>query len=456
MPDRAIKPWIGRSAFTWTGEGGWHTEPTVTSLDTLRQAAALLAPWGQRFADFGGWRLYVVGGAVRRLVSGATLAAADDVDMTTDAPPETVRRILEGWAEEIWTQGQQFGTVGCHQAGRLVEITTHRAEVYVSDSRRPEVSYGGDLLEDLARRDFTIGAIAFEVPAGAAGADSVELIDPFGGLEDLRSGRLRTPRAPSLSFSEDPLRMLRAGRFVATLGVVADPEVEAAMAALRDRLAIVSAERCARELSLLLVGETASAGAHLLARTGVLGELVADLAGDAAAGAELLDAVDPELPLRLAALLWSVPAIGPAATRLRFPKEVGRRAGRIAAAARRLLAAADSPRDDPTVRRWAASAGRTAPAAVQLAAAVALDDAGVSDFGQHWRRLEDREGLSRRSTLSGIDVMEHLGVSAGPDVGAALAYLEELRIAEGPLPHEVARRRLSEWWHARGGASRKP
>ena len=248
-----------------------------TSLSAVRAAAAALAPWGRRFVDHGGWRLYVVGGAVRSLLVGCSLGDADEVDMTTDAPPARIKEILGGWADTIWTQGERFGTVGCRRAGRIVEITTHRAEVYSEGSRRPDVTYGDDLLADLARRDFTIGAMAFELPVSVAGAAGIDLIDPFGGWDDLQHLRLRTPRSPEQSFSEDPLRMLRAGRFVATLGLVAEEELEAAMESLRSRLDIVSVERCGRELSLLLAAEAPAAGAALLARTGVLAQIVPEL-----------------------------------------------------------------------------------------------------------------------------------------------------------------------------------
>ena len=419
------------------------------SLATIRSAAATLVPWGRRFADSGAWRLYVVGGAVRSLLGGTPLGPGDEVDMTTDARPETVRRILGGWADTVWTQGERFGTVGCRHGDRIVEITTHRAEVYAEGSRRPDVTYGSDLLADLTRRDFTIGAMAFEVPAGEAAAATVELIDPFGGREDLERGRLRTPRSAELSFSEDPLRILRAGRFVATLGLTAEPDVEAAMRRLRGRLAIVSAERCARELSLLLVAGSPGAGADLLARTGVLGEIVPALAAagpGAAAGVALLDSVAPEESLRLAALLWPVPDVTAAAARLRFPGAVARRAGRIAAAARSLLDAASALTGDAAVRRWAAEAGDASSSAARLAAAAAPDDAGVAAFVDRWEQMGSRQELPARQPLSGSEVMAHLGIDAGPDVGAALRHLEELRIAGGPLDGDEARRRLSEWW----------
>ena len=419
------------------------------SLETIRGAAAMLAPWGERFAAAGGRRLYVVGGAVRSLLSGSPLGDNDEVDMTTDARPEAIRRILIGWADTVWTQGERFGTVGCRREGRTVEITTHRAEVYVAGSRRPEVTYGSDLLADLTRRDFTIGAMAFRVPVSAAGAEEVELIDPFGGREDLACGRLRTPRSAELSFSEDPLRILRAARFVATLGLAADPDVETAMRRLRGRLTIVSMERCARELSLLLVAEAPAAGADLLARTGVLAELVPELDAtgpEAAAGAALLDSVAAEESLRLAALLWHVPDVSGVAGRLRFPGAVARRAGRIAARARSLLDVAGAGLGDAAVRRWSVAAGEAGAPAVQLAAAAAPGDAGVVAFVDRWHQLRSREDLSAQPPLSGTEVMAHLGIDAGPDVGTALDHLEELRIAGGPLDAGEARRRLSEWW----------
>ena len=421
------------------------------STEAIRAAAAALAPWGGRFADQGGWRLYVVGGAVRALLRGKSLRPDDEVDMTTDAPPTAVREILTGWVDTVWTQGERFGTVGCRRAGRTVEITTHRAEVYVEGSRRPEVSYGDDLLADLARRDFTIGAMAFELPATPAGAAAIGLIDPFGGREDLASGRLRTPRSPERSFSEDPLRMLRAGRFVATLGLTADPELEAAMETLRGRLEIVSVERCARELSLLLAAEAPAAGADLLARTGVLTEIVPELAAagtDVAAGVSLLDAVPREVPLRLAALLWPVHDVGGVVRRLRFPAAVARRVEAIAAAARSLLAVAGTTGDDATVRRWASGAGSAAPPAVVLAAAVAPRRTAVLAFTERWRRLAGAEDLAAPPALSGADVMAQLGIDEGPVVGAALRHLEELRIEAGPLGAAEARRRLNSWWEA--------
>ena len=422
------------------------------STETIRAAAATLAPWGLRFAD-AGWRLYVVGGAVRSLLAGAELADGDEVDMTTDAPPGEIKRLLDGWAEAIWTGGERFGTVGCRLGDRIVEVTTHRAEVYTADSRRPRVSYGTDLEADLARRDFTIGAMAFEVPSDAAAAAGVRLIDPFDGRGDLEAGLLRTPRAAELSFDEDPLRMLRAGRFVATLGLEVDPPTERAMSRLRGRLEIVSVERCARELSLLLLADGAAAGVDLLSRTGVLAELIPELGSGPTAppGAVTapLEAVGTCEALRLAALLWSADDVEAVARRLRFTGAVARRAGAVAAAARATFEVAPTPPRDDTVRRWAAAAGGAAAAAMQLACAVAPTDTTLAAFADRWRRLAGCEDLEARPPLSGSEVMEHLGIGAGPDVGAALGHLDDLRIAGGPLSAEQARLHLTEWWDRR-------
>ena len=426
-----------------------------TSLDALRAGAAALAPWGRRFADRGGWRLYVVGGAVRSLLAGRPLGDGDEVDMTTDAPPGEVMEILEGWADTVWTQGERFGTVGCRRGGRIVEITTHRAEVYVEGSRRPDVTYGDDVLADLARRDFTIGSMAFELPGSAAAGAEVELIDPFGGWDDLRRRRLRTPRAPEQSFSEDPLRMLRAGRFVATLGLVADADIRAAMESLRGRLDIVSVERCGRELSLLLAAESPSAGVALLAHTGVLAKIVPELVSvttSSPPATTLLDALPLEESLRLAALLWPLDDVAATVRRLRFPAAVARRSGAIATSARALLTAAGGDTaSDADVRRWTAAAGDVAAAAADLAGAVAGDSgtAAVANFVSRWRRLCRSEALDAPAKpLTGVDVMAHLGIGAGPAVGAALHHLEDVRMAGGPLSPEAARRRLTAWWEA--------
>ncbi len=173
----------------------------------LVRATADLA---RRF-DEAGHRLYAVGGPVRDAFAGEPASESQDVDLTTDARPDEVERLVKGWADAVWLQGKRFGTVGLSKDGKVFEITTHRAEVYVPDSRKPEVSFGDSIEVDLSRRDFTVNAMALRLP-------DLELVDPFDGLADLAAHRLRTPLSPEQSFADDPLRMLRAARFIAGFG----------------------------------------------------------------------------------------------------------------------------------------------------------------------------------------------------------------------------------------------
>jgi poly(A) polymerase len=214
-----------------------------------------------------GHRIYLVGGCVRDLVLGRP---NDDVDLTTDARPDEIERIVRGWADAVWLQGQAFGTVGGAKDGVRFEITTFRADVYHPDSRKPVVAFGDDIETDLSRRDFTVNAMALSLPDAA-------MVDPFDGLGDLAAGRLRTPLAPDVSFTDDPLRMLRAARFVATLGLTPDPDLVAAVERHRERMAIISAERIRDELSKLLLADDPSDGLWLLARTRLSDEFLPEL-----------------------------------------------------------------------------------------------------------------------------------------------------------------------------------
>ena len=161
--------------------------------------------------------------------AGDAVSDTQDFDLTTDALPDEIEHLVKGWADAVWLQGKRFGTVGLSKGGRRFEITTHRAEVYTPDSRKPEVSFGDSIDVDLSRRDFTVNAVALHLP-------DLELVDPFGGLADLAAHRLRTPLSPETSFGDDPLRMLRAARFVAGFGLEPVPEIPAAVKAMHDRV----------------------------------------------------------------------------------------------------------------------------------------------------------------------------------------------------------------------------
>jgi len=216
-----------------------------------------------------GHECVLVGGTVRDALLGERRPDAD-VDLATDARPDVVEEVVRGWADQVWLQGQRFGTVGCRKGDAVMEITTYRGEVYRPDSRKPEVTYSDDLATDLSRRDFTVNAMALRLP-------EPELVDPFDGAGDLARRVLRTPLEPEVSFTDDPLRMLRAARFVAAFGLVPKPELIAAIEELRHRLEIVSIERVRDELVRLLGVPDPSSGLWLLCSTKLSDEFVPEL-----------------------------------------------------------------------------------------------------------------------------------------------------------------------------------
>ena len=223
---------------------------------------AELAPLAERFREANA-RLYLVGGTVRDLLLDRATGELD-FDLTTDALPEQTKKLVSGWADAVWTAGERFGTISLQKDGRTYEITTHRAEAYSPDSRKPDVQFSLDIGTDLSRRDFTVNAMALEITA-----DAPELVDPFGGVADLLSKTLRTPLSPSESFSDDPLRMMRAARFMSALQLQPVPELVDAVRAMHERLTIISAERVRNELDRLMVTDHPSLGLWFLVDTGL-------------------------------------------------------------------------------------------------------------------------------------------------------------------------------------------
>jgi poly(A) polymerase len=439
-------------------------------------------PLADRFAA-AGHRVYLVGGIVRDLVVGRLREGAD-LDLTTDARPTQTEALLSGWADAVWTQGQAFGTVGARKGDVVFEITTHRAEAYREDSRKPHVVYADDVVEDLSRRDFTVNAMALRLP-------DVELIDPYGGVADLAAGVLRTPLAPEVSFSDDPLRMLRAARFVAGYGLTPDPALVAAVRGMRERLAIVSAERIRDELNKLLVVDDPSPGLWFLADTELSDEFLPELRAlrleqdpihrhkDVLAHTIAVVAkTSPRLVVRLAALLHDVGkpktrSIGPRGVSfhhhevvgarmardrlraLRYPNDVVDDVQRLVFLHLRFHGYRDDVWSDAAVRRYARDAGplldelneltrsdcttRNERKAQMLAARMDALEARIAE-------LREREELSAiRPDIDGNRVMELLGIGPGPVVGEALAMLLEARLDEGPLGEEEAERRLLAW-----------
>lgn len=412
------------------------------SADEALSAALSAASGLKRLFDAAGHRLYLVGGVVREAVAGQFLPEAD-LDCTTGARPATVRRIVSDAATSVWTQGERFGTIGCVVEGRAFEITTHRAERYERQSRKPVVAFGDDVVQDLARRDFTVNAMAIDTADGA-------LIDPHGGRDDLVAGVLRTPLDPAVSFGDDPLRMLRAARFIASHGLAPDDALVGAVEAMGDRLDIVSVERVRDEFEKLLLLDDPSEGFRFLFRTGLIGRVVEDLTRhDPAEVGRIAAAVAAEPAARWASLFVRHSAETAAAClrRLRCPNAVVSSAAALIATQARL---AETGSSRPDVRRLVASSPAPVDAALAFAIAVAtasgrstdrlLDFAGTLT---ELRRVEDVDDLTL--PVDGDEVMAVLGLDPGPDVGRALAFLRERAFEEGPPSRAEAVEALQRW-----------
>ena len=468
------------------------------SAEQRKAAAALLrantppavAELGDLFSR-AGHELALVGGPVRDVFLGGR---PKDLDLTTDAVPERVLEITRAWADRTWTVGIAFGTVGLRKRDDIFEITTYRSEAYDRSSRKPEVEYGTSLVADLERRDFTINAMAARLP-------SFELADPFGGLEALREKVIRTPGRPEDSFSDDPLRILRAARFAARLGFTVAPEVQSAMRAMASRLTIVSVERITDELSKLMLTASPETGLDLLVRTGVADVVLPELPALRMEVDEhhrhkdvythslivLRQAIDlepryglgPDLVLRLAAILHDIgkpdtrsllpggkvafhhhEVVGAKLARrrlteLRFPKEVVDDVSKLVGLHLRFHGYGDGEWTDSAVRRYVRDAGdlltrlhaltradsttRNARKAARLAATYDALEARIEVL----REQEELDAI--RPELDGNEIMRILGLKPGPLVGKAYNFLLELRLSEGMVGEKRATAELLAW-----------
>ncbi|MCH9796461.1 MAG: CCA tRNA nucleotidyltransferase [Actinomycetia bacterium] len=469
------------------------------------QAVASLAPIekplrrvGGRFAD-AGWEIALVGGPVRDALVGR-LSFETDLDFTTNAQPEQIVELLEGWAEAVWDVGIRFGTVGARIDGREVEITTYRSESYDAQSRKPEVAFGNNLADDLARRDFTMNAMAVTLP-------SMEFVDLFDGIVDLAARRIRTPGTAQSSFDDDPLRMMRAARFASQLDATVDADVVDAMSAQAERISIVSAERVREEFSKIVMSDHPRVGLTLLVDTGiadiVLPELpLLRLEADehhhhkdvyehtltVLEQAITLESVheptcEPDLTLRLAALLHDIgkpktrkfedggrvsfhhhEVVGARMTKkrmreLRFPNDLTDDVAKLVELHLRFHGYGTGEWTDSAVRRYVRDAGdqlvrlhkltRADSTTRNRKRAQALQSA-YNDLEQRIERLSEEEELAAmRPDLDGAKIMEVLGIPPGPLVGEAYNFLLGLRLDRGPLDEEQAVEALRAWWAAR-------
>ncbi len=425
---------------------------------------------------------------MRDALLGRTRAGGLELDFATNARPEAVEALVSGWADHVWLQGKRFGTVGLLRDGVPMEITTYRADVYHPDSRKPDVEFSDDIETDLSRRDFTINAMALRLP-------EPELVDPHDGAADLAAGRLRTPLEPEVSFLDDPLRMLRAARFIAGFNLVPDPALVQAVSDLRHRLEIVSAERIRDELSKLLVVDDPSAGLWFLVETRLSDEFLPELRAMSleqdplhthkdvlAHTIAVVRNTEPRLLVRLAALFHDVgkpktrsfatgavsfhhhEVVGARMTEerlraLKYPNDVVEDVTKLVYLHLRIHTYAMGW-TDKAVRRYVRDAGplladlnhlqrcdcttRNQNRARALARRMDELEARIAEL----REQEELDSI--RPPLDGRQVMDYLGVAPGRVVGEALDFLLEARLDEGPMDDAEAYARLGEWAQARG------
>jgi len=389
------------------------------------------------------FQLYLVGGVVRDRLLGVD--RTPDLDLTTDAPPERIRELVDGVADTVWLQGERFGTVGIRLGDLTMEITTHRSEAYMGDSRKPVVRFSTDLYEDLARRDFTVNAMAVEVAERS-------LHDPHDGRGDLGRGILRTPLSPEESFSDDPLRMLRAARFVARYGLVPAEGLVGAARSLVGRMAIVSAERIRDEFFRLLEVEDPSPGVHLLAEIGLLDGLLPEVAaldvGERNRALEVVATATDDPVLRLAVLAQSVGGMASRLVDLRLSGTDVRRIAVLVDGADQIVeGSTDGSWSDEEVRRLAVAVGPSLDPVLDFVDLVGVETGDLVAVVERLGSVGEFDDLG--PALDGDAVMVLLDLSAGPEVGEALSWLVDLRLREGRVAPDEAAARLVDWWSNR-------
>jgi poly(A) polymerase len=465
----------------------------VQRLDALATSAVV-----RRLSDAfsaAGQELALVGGPVRDAFLGRTV---NDLDFTTSARPDEILAIVTPISETQWDMGRDFGTIGALILGEPVEITTYRADAYDGETRKPLVEFGDSLEGDLARRDFSINAMALRLPERV-------LIDPSRGMEDLIAGRLRTPGPAEVSFGDDPLRMLRAARFTSQLGFTVTDETAQAMTAMASRLEIVSVERINAELSKLLLTDSPRAGIQLLVDTGLAQLFLPEVPAlrleidehahhkdvyqhsltvlEQAIGYEKARGHSPDLVLRLAALLHD---IGKPATKrvegrgvvsfhhhdvvgsklatkrltaLRFDKDTIVAVARLIELHLRFFGYTEGAWTDSAVRRYVRDAGPLLERLHILTRADVTtrnrrkaDQLGFAydDLEARIAEIAEAEGIAAvRPDLDGEQIMRILDLKPGREVGEAYRFLLELRLDEGPLGAAEAENRLLAWWAKR-------
>jgi poly(A) polymerase len=466
------------------------SEAQQRAVSELLRVSPVADDLARRFQQ-AGHRLALVGGSVRDALLGRL---GNDLDFTTDARPEDVLALVRPWADAVWDVGIAFGTVGCKKASYQIEITTYRSEAYDRTSRKPEVSYGDSIEEDLVRRDFTVNAMAVALPEKT-------FIDPHGGLEDLARRVLRTPGTPQASFSDDPLRMMRAARFAAQLDFEVADDVVEAMTSMADRIDIVSAERVRDEFNKLVLSAHPRKGLRLLVATGLADRVIPEIPAMRLERDEhhrhkdvyehsltvLEQAIDleengPDLTLRLAALLHDIgkprtrrfekdgrvsfhhhEVVGAKMTKkrmtaLKYPSDLVKDVTRLVELHLRFHGYGTGEWTDSAVRRYVRDAGPLLGRLHKLTRSdcTTRNKRKANALSRAYDGLEERIALlqekeeldSIRPDLDGNEIMQVLDVGPGPVIGRAYRHLLELRLEHGPMEHDAAVEALKQWWAA--------
>lgn len=476
------------------------TEAQSNAVDQLLRISAVIDQLGHLF-DEAGHSLYLVGGSVRDALLGRL---GHDLDFTTSATPDTTHALLKRFTPSTWDIGREFGTIGALKRNGdeewQIEITTFRADVYRSESRKPEVAFGDTLEGDLVRRDFTVNAMAVDVLTR-------RFVDPHDGLTDLAEGILRTPGTPEMSFSDDPLRMMRAARFASRLGFLVAPEVVSAMESMAERITIVSAERIQAELSALLLTDSPREGLDLLVRTGIAEHVLPELPAlqleldehhrhkdvyehsltvlEHSIELEKARGHAPDLVGRLAALLHDV---GKPATRrfegakvtfhhhdvvgakqvkrrlrsLNYPNVVVKSVAKLTELHLRFHGYGDGQWTDAAVRRYVRDAGDQLERLHILTRSdcTTRNREKATKLRRNYEELEWRiDELAKaeeldalRPDLNGTEIMSILDIPAGREVGEAYRFLLEQRVERGPVDRAAAEVLLRRWWDARSSS----
>ena len=471
-------------------------QAVAQALENLEQNTKhpLLTKLGEAF-EAAGHELALVGGPVRDAILGRV---APDLDFTTSASPDQILKVVKPLSSATWDIGREFGTIAAQIHGEQVEITSYRADSYDKSSRKPTVEFGDNLEDDLIRRDFTVNAMALRLPSRV-------FVDPHQGLRDLLLETLKTPTDPEISFSDDPLRMMRAARFTSQLGFVIEPETFSAMIRLKDRIEIISQERIRDEFSKLLLSGNPRVGLEVLVESGLAELTMPELPAlklevdehhhhkdvyqhtltvlEQAIDYEKEYGLEKDLTLRLAALLHDIgkpttkklePGGGVSfhhhdvvgaklakkrLTALRFDNDTIKAVARLIELHLRFFGYSDQQWSDSAVRRYVRDAGD------QLERLHALTRADVTtrnkrkadrlahaydDLEQRIALLREQEELeAMRPELDGEQIMEILNLKPSKEVGLAYNFLMEIRLDEGSIGYDEAKKRLLEWWASR-------